>query len=116
MATIIDVEKAKSLIQEYRLQNAAAGGPALVTPDKKFHNGFFIDRKSLEDILSNPNVEGVSLDFAKHPDFTGAAENVFTLVYSGAEPAAAGGTAPYVSTGDCYTNPPPCPPFCTILG
>jgi hypothetical protein len=116
MSTIIDLEKAKSLIKEYRKQNSAAGGPALVTPDKKPHHGFFIDRKSIEHILSNPKVVGVAVEFAKHPDFVGEKENVFTVVYSGAEHAEAGAPAPYVSTGTCYTNPPPCPPFCTNLG
>jgi hypothetical protein len=116
MASIIDLAKAKSLIQEYRDQNSAAGGPALVTPDKQSHHGFFIDRKSLEDVLSNPKVEGVSVNLAKHPDFAGKPDNVFTLVFSGAEPAPAGATTPYVNTGKIYSDTPPCPPICTILG
>jgi hypothetical protein len=126
MATIIDPEKAKSLIREYRTQNAATGGPALVTPDKKFHNGFFIDRQTIEDILSNADAVGIGFEFAKHPDFTGAKENVFTIVFSGAATAAAtpvaepevaapaaapqasaATTAPYVSTGAVYSEPPP---------
>jgi hypothetical protein len=135
MATIIDPEKAKSLIQEYQTQNATAGGPALLTPDKKFHNGFFIDRQTLEDILSNPDAVGIGFDFAKHPDFTGATENIFTVVFFGAalaaatpaaEPEAAAPaaapqaadatTAPYVSTGTIYSEPPPCPPYCSVVG
>ncbi|MDF2432836.1 MAG: hypothetical protein JWP44_2467 [Mucilaginibacter sp.] len=115
MATIIDLNQAKSLIQEYRQQNATSGGPALVTPDKKFHHGFFINRKIIEDMLSNPNVLGISIDLAKHPDFTGSSENVFTLILSGAEPATAAST-PYVNTGNIYCAPPPCPPFCVDLG
>jgi hypothetical protein len=112
MATIIDMEKATRLIHEYRQQNSAAGGPALITPDKKFHNGFFIDRQSLEDILSNPNVAGIGLDFAKHPDHVGSPDNIFTLVYSGAEPSPSGSLTPYNSIGHKYCAPPPCPPFC----
>jgi hypothetical protein len=115
MATIIDRDKAKSLIQEYRNQNSATGGPALVTPDKKPHHGFFIDRQSLEDALSNPKVTGISLDLAKHPNYVGSPEHVFTLVYSGAQPAATGAATPYVSTGNIYCDPPPCPPNCTTL-
>jgi len=116
MATIIDLEKAKSLIKEYRTQNSAAGGPALLTPDKKFHHGFFIDRQSLEDILSNPKVAGIHANFAKHPDFAGAKDNVFTMVYSGSEPAPAGAPTAYVSTGNIYAGPPPCPPVCSDMG
>jgi hypothetical protein len=112
MANIITPEKAKSLIQEYRAQNAATGGPGLVTPDKKHHNGFFIDRASLEDILSNPKVAGVSLSFAKHPNHVGSPDNVFTVVYTGAEPAPTGSATPYVSSGKMMVDPPPCPPTC----
>ena len=116
MATIIDQAKANSLIQEYRKQNSSAGDAALITPEKQFHNGFFIDRKSIEDVLSNPNVKGISLNFAKHPDFAGSSDNVFTLVFSGAEPAASGSSTPYISTGNIYSDIPPCPPFCSSLG
>jgi hypothetical protein len=115
MATIIDPDKAKSLIQEYRNQNSAAGGPALVTPDKKPHHGFFIDRQSLEDALSNPNVVGISLNLAKHPDYAGKPDRVFTLVYSGAT-LGASGEPPYESAGNIYCKPPPCPPNCSDLG
>jgi hypothetical protein len=115
MATIIDLAQAKSLIQEYQTQNSSAGGPALITPAKQFHNGFFIDRQSIEDILSNPDFEGITLKFAKHPDFTGSEENIFTLVYAGAAPAAPGAPTPYVHTGKIYCDSPPCPPYCTDL-
>jgi hypothetical protein len=115
MATIIDQAKAKSLIQEYQKQNSSAGDAALITPEKQFHNGFFIDRKSLEDVLSNPNVTGISLNFAKHPDFTGSSGNVFTLVFAGAEPAP-GASTQYINTGNIYSDTPTCPPFCMNLG
>jgi hypothetical protein len=119
MASIIDPVLAKSLIKEYQQQNAAAGGPGLLTPTKQPINGYFIDRQSLETLLSNPNVAGISLHFAKHPDFAGKQDNVFTLAFAGAEPntnTAAGTTSSYVCTGPIFDNILPCPPNCTDLG
>jgi hypothetical protein len=117
MATIIDPESAKSLIKEYQQQNAAAGGPAIKTPEGHLLNGYFLDRESLETILSNPKVAGVSLHLAKHPASTGSAENHFTMFYAGAEPnTAANPTTPFVRAGDIYDGPPPCPPMCSNLG
>jgi hypothetical protein len=116
MASIIDPELAKSLIKEYQQQNATAGGPSLLTPDKKPLNGYFIDRQSLETVLSNPKVVGVSFHHAKHPDFAGKSDNVFTLAFSGAEPNTKPGAASYISTGPIFDNVIPCPPNCTDLG
>ena len=116
MATIIDPVLAKSLIQEYQQQNASDDGPGLLTPADQLLNGFFIDRESLEALLTNPNVVGVSINFAKHPDFVGQPGKYFTLLYSGAElntdPDA---KTPYVNTGDICGGPPPCPPWCTDI-
>ncbi len=117
MASKIDLALAKSLIKEFQLQNASANGPALKTPDGPFLNGFFIDRESLDAILSNPKVVGLSVNFAKHPDFVGAKDNVFTLILAGAEPNTAPDSAtPYVNNGDIYSDTPWCPPFCINLG
>ena len=117
MTKIIDRESAKNLIDEYRQQNAADGGPALKTPAGQNLNGFFIDRQSLETILSNPKAMGLSLHLAKHPDFAGAPGNYFTAFLAGAEPnTAANATTPYVNTGDIYGNLPPCPPDCGTIG
>ena len=116
MATIIDRTLAKSLIKEYQTQNAAPGGPAIKTTDGHFLNGYFLDRKSLETILSNPNAAGVSLHLAKHPAAAGSAENQFTVLYAGAEAnTAPGAVAPYVNNGDIYGDTPPCPPYCPSL-
>jgi hypothetical protein len=116
MASIIDPESAKSLIKEYQQQNSAAGGPAIKTPEGHFLNGYFLDRKSLEAILSNPKAVGVSLHLAKHPASTGSAEHHFTALYAGAEPnTAANPATPYVNTGDIYGDTPPCPPACASL-
>jgi len=116
MASIIDPESAKSLISEYQQQNAASGGPAIKTPEGHLLNGYFLDRESLEKILSNPKVAGVSLHLAKHPDFKGAQSNHFTMLLAGAEPnTAADATMPFVSTSDIYGPVPPCPPRCTAL-
>jgi len=117
MASIIDPASAKSLIQEYQQQNAAPGGPAIKTHEGHHLHGFFIDRQSLEAILSNPKAVGVSLYFAKHPDFVGAASNHFTVIHVAAEPnTALGVTAPYINTGDAYCDPPPpCPPNCGTI-
>ena len=126
MASIIDPDLAKSLIQEFRTQNAAAGGPALKTKDDLHLHGYFIDRKSLEDILSNPKFDGIHVYFAKHHECVGHKENKFTIIFTGAEPnpkfnkesAAAGntdankGVTPYLNMGVMYNYTPTCPPTC----
>lgn len=116
MASPIDPALAKSLIKEFQAQNASASGPGLTTPDGSFINGFFIDRQSLETILSDPKVEGVSVKYAKHPDFSGQPGNVFTIIIVGAvtntNPAAA---TQYISSGEYFDQMPPCPPICTSL-
>jgi hypothetical protein len=121
MASIIDPQLATSLIQEYQAQNSTAAGPAMMTPDGKFLNGFFIDRQSLEAILNNPNFVGISLYLAKDPNNVGSKENIFTIVFAGAEPNpnwVQGSTTatPYLNTGDPYDNLFPCPPYCGSLG
>jgi hypothetical protein len=117
MASIIDPESAKSLITEYKQQNASPGGPAIKTNEGQLLSGYFLDRQSLETILSNPKVEGVSLHLAKHPDSVGSAENYFTVVYAGAEPNTSPNPAtPYVNTGAVYGDVPPCPNFCSDVG
>jgi hypothetical protein len=116
MASIIDLALAKSLIKEFQNQNASENGPGLLTPNQQNLNGFFIDRQSLDAILGNPQFVGVSIYLAKHPDFVGAADNIFTLVFAGAEPnTAPGATTPYISTGDIYEMVSPCPPYCSDL-
>ena len=100
----------KSLIAEYQQQNAADGGPGLKTPDGSFLNGFYIDRKSIQDILdSNPDISGISIQLAKDPSATGNPDNIFTIFYTGA----IGSTPPFTSSGGPYGPPPPCPPYCT---
>lgn len=117
MASIVDPESAKSLIQEYRQQNAAVGGPAIKTHEGHLLNGYFLDRKSLEAILKDPKVAGISLKLAKHPDFKGKPGNHFTVLYSGATPNTAPNPATtYVNTGAVYGDTPVCPPICTTLG
>lgn len=99
-----------SLIQEYQAQNSAAGGPALKTPDGSFLNGFYIDRKSIEDILeSDPKISGISIQLAKEPSAAGKPENIFTIFYVGA----VGTTPPFTASGGPGGPPPPCPPWCT---
>jgi hypothetical protein len=116
MATIIDSTTAQSLIKEYQSQNAAANGPAIVTPDGSFLKGYFLDRDSLTAILNNPDVIGVSLHLAKDPNFVGSSGNQFTVLYVGAlSNTASNPTTPYISTGDIYGDPPPCPPMCDDL-
>ena len=116
MASTIDPTLAKSLIKEFQSQNASASGPGLTTPDGAFINGFFIDRKSLETILSDSKIEGVSIEYAKHPDFVGQNTNVFTLIIVGAlTNTTPGATTQYISSGDYFDQMPPCPPICTTL-
>lgn len=114
MASTIDLALAQTLIKKYRQRNTSVSGPGLKTPDDQFLNGYFIDRESLEAILSNPNVVGVSLNLAQLPDFPDS--NKFTILYAGAEAnAAADAKTPYCHTGDIYSGPPPCPPWCSDL-
>jgi hypothetical protein len=113
MASPIDPTLAKSLIKEFQAQNSSASGPGLTTPDGSFINGYFIDRQSLESILSDPAIEGISVQYAKHPDFAGQPGNVFTIVFVGAvtntDP---GATMQYKSSGEYFDKTPPCPPVC----
>src|SRR5579862_1748367 len=113
MAKQLDPEKAKSLIQEFRNQNRAAGDHAWKTPDGHHLNGFFIDRESLETILKNEKVAGIHVSFAKHPDFEGKPDNVHTIAVSGSVPTQPGAATPYASTQESYCGFPPCPPFCS---
>lgn len=116
MASKIDPVLAKSLIKEFQNQNTSTGGPALKTHDGPFITGYFIDRQSIEAVLSNPNVVGVSVHFAKHPDAVGSKDNIFTLVFAGAEPnSKPGALSPHMNTGDIYEQLMPCPPYCTDL-
>jgi hypothetical protein len=117
MATIISLAKAKSLTQEYQQQNAAEGGPGLLTPDTQFLNGFFIDRATLEDMLSDTAAVGVCIDIAKDAAFVGQPVNIFNLVMVGAKPNLTGVSGyTYAATGNIYSDVPPCPTLCTYLG
>jgi hypothetical protein len=119
MASIIDKALAQSLIDTYRAQNSSAGGPGLLTPDNQFLNGFFIDRNSLDSILSNPDFAGVSIHFAKHPDFPTGNQNIFTIIFAGAVPNAAyvkgNGMPPYLNNDHVWDQVEPCPPVCANL-
>jgi hypothetical protein len=113
MASIIDREQAKSLIQEFRNQNKASAEHAWKTPDGQHLHGFFIDRESLENLLSNKENAGIHVYLAKHPDFAGKADKVHTIALVGAQPnTAEGASTPYVNDGDVLDMTPPCPPFC----
>jgi hypothetical protein len=116
MASIIDKTVAKALIASYRQQNSASGGTGLLTQDRQFLNGFFIDRASLDTILANPDVVGISVNLARHPAFPTGTDRIFTIVFGGAQPNpayVAGGTAaPYVNNLDVWDQVEPCPPVC----
>jgi hypothetical protein len=114
MAQQLDPEKSKSLIQEFRNQNKAAGDHAWKTPEGHHLNGFFIDRESLESLLKDEKVAGIHVSFAKHPDFEGKPDNVHTIAVSGSIPNTQPGAAtPFTSTAQCLCNYPPCPPLCS---
>jgi hypothetical protein len=121
MASIIDRTLAKKLISAYQAKNAAAGGPALKTPDGKFLNGFFIDRASIEAMLNcSPDIEGISLHIAVNPDFINdGSENIFTIIFAGAEPnpdfTKTNGAPQYFSKYDVFDQVSPCPPTCSAL-
>jgi len=116
MALPIDPTLAKSLIKEFRDQNVLASGPGLTTPDGSPINGYFVDRKSLEGILADPDVVGVSVEYAKHPDFVGQQVNIFTLIMVGAVPNTdPNATTEYKSNGMFVDQMPPCPPYCCDL-
>jgi len=113
MASPIDRALAKSLIKEFQEQNRAAAGAGIKTPDGSFMNGFFIDRESLDSILKDPNIVGISFHYAKHPDFAGKAGNFYTMVFAGAVPAPAGSATTYAVSGSVYDFIQPCPPNCS---
>src|ERR1700712_3757504 len=119
MSSVIDKTLAKNLISTYQAQNSATGGPALVTPDGQFLNGFFISRRCLDAILSDRNNVGVSVHFAKHPDLPNSPDNIFTLVLTGVEPnpdyPEVNGAAPYIGRYENWDLLLPCPPMCTEL-
>jgi hypothetical protein len=115
MASIINRGVAENLIQQFRTENKAAGGPALLTENGDFVNGYFIDRASLEAILSNASFAGIHVYLAKHPNFDGKPGRNYTIVLAGSEPAPEGSATPYISTGDIYEYMPPCPPICSDL-
>lgn len=119
MSSVIDKTLAKSLISDFQAQNSASGGPGLLTPDGQFLNGFFISRRCLDAILSDPNNIGVSVHFAKHPDHVASAQNIFTLILTGAEAnpdyPEVNGAAPYVGRYEAWDQLMPCPPYCIDL-
>lgn len=116
MASKIDRALAKQLIQEYKKQNTSAGGSGLKTPGGQYLNGFFIDRACLEAILQDTKMAGVCINFANHPKFKGqASNNVVTLIIAGAEPSTTGPAGSYLSDGELYSDPPPCPTVCNNL-
>src|ERR1700744_4628207 len=111
MASTIDPESAKALIKEYQDQNAAAGDNAIKTHEGHPLNGYFIDRDSMEKILSNPKAAGMSLHLAKHSQSQGSKQNHYTVIYGAAEPSTSpDAKTPYTNTGELYGDPPPCPP------
>ncbi len=91
----------------------------LLTPGGQPLNGFFIDRRCLDAILSDPNNVGVAVHFAKHPDHIGSTQNIITLILTGAEPNPeypdVNGSAPYLGKYENWDQLLPCPPFCTEL-
>jgi hypothetical protein len=119
MASIIDKALAQTLINAYRAQNSSTDGPALLTPDNQFLNGFFIDRNSLDSILSDSEVAGISIHFAKHPDFPTGDQRIFTIIFAGATPnpgyVKGNGMPPYLNTDHTWDQVEPCPPVCADL-
>ncbi|HVW95735.1 MAG TPA: hypothetical protein VHA56_07185 [Mucilaginibacter sp.] len=119
MSSVIDKTTALSLISDFQDLNSGTGGPALLTPDDQFLNGFFISRRCLDAILSDRDCIGVSVHFAKHPDFPGTSDNKITLILTGAEDnpdyGEVPGAAPYVGKYENWDQLLPCPPYCTEL-
>jgi hypothetical protein len=119
MSSVIDKTLAKNLINTYQSQNSGTNGSALITPGGQFLNGFFINRRCLDAILSDNNCVGVSVHLAKHPDHIGSTDNIFTLILTGAEPNPdfpdVDGAAPYIGKYENWDQIMPCPPVCTEL-
>jgi len=120
MSSIIDKKTIQALILEYRAQNSSPDGPGLITPDGQYLNGYFIDRDSIEAVLSNPDIVGLSLHFAVTPGYSGSGKNIFTIAFCGSTPNpnwVEGSTTEktYLASGDVYEFSAPCPPNCQDL-
>lgn len=119
MASIIDQELAKELIAAYREQNASADGTRLLTNQGHFLNGFFIDRASLDSILANPDVAGISIHLARHPEFPKGDKRIFTIIFGGATPnpdyIEGGKAARYLNAQHVWDQVEPCPPVCANI-
>lgn len=120
MSSIIDPTTAKDLIKEYQAKNSTAGGPALITPNGEFLQGYFLDRSSIENVFSDPDITGLSLYLAVAPGYSGSGGNIFTVVFVGAVPnpdwvEGSATEKTYLSKGDIYDFNEFCPPRCTDL-
>lgn len=116
MASKIDRQAAKNLINEFRDQNTASGEHALKTPEGHHLHGFFIDRETMENILADKENAGMHVLLAKHPDFAGKDDKVHTVLVTGSKPdTAPGATTPYISEGEICGETPICPPICTTI-
>jgi len=121
MAEIIDRALAQILIKSYQARNTSQQGPQLLTTDQLFLNGYYIDRASLEAVLSNPQFSGITVYLGTHPDCMDSLKNIFTLIFTGAVPnpvytAGDGATvSAYLNPGDIYEQVQSCPPYCGSL-
>lgn len=120
MSAIIDKATAQSLIIGYQAQNSSPAGPGLITPDGEYLEGYFIDRASIDAILSNPDIAGLSLYLAITPGYSGSGKNIFTIVFSGSIPnpdwvAGSATEREYLTSGNVYEYTDICPPHCQDL-
>ena len=107
----IESELAKKIIKEYSEQNAASPESALKTKDGENLNGFFIDKETLEFIISNPDCEGIHIMLAKHPDFIGSNKHIFNILITSAKTNSSTSNAIAANT-DIFGPGPTCPTIC----
>jgi hypothetical protein len=107
--------KAIQNITDFQTLNQAAGTSGIQGTSGAF-NGFYIDAPSLNAILADKSLTGISFYLGKHPDHPGTTDKILSVYFTGAK------TNPNAppqfdnpTTSDVYEYVLPCPPACGNL-
>lgn len=115
---VIPEEEAKKLIESFRKENAGNSIPMQTVGGENL-NGFYIERKHIDTILSDKSNSGISFYFAKHPHAQNNRKSTYTLIYIAAKKisskAADKQTDTIINNGPAYDYIDPCPKACGSL-